>query len=309
MAPELLYYVDDSIDTDVYSNAVDMWCLGSIVYEILTMKKPFPKTRLLKTYCAHKADYPTEPLTVKGISNEGIDFIKKLMDPMPTERLTVFTALHAAWLARDHTSQGPEDGVLKESLPKRSKAEQERFDKEKLEKEIFKIVRRVRELQGKDSATNRLNPKSYEIKKENEVYNASLTGFPSKQLIKMEATDGESAYRVWKPDFPRLGQGTLEDAFQLRPLPVSLVLGSSAVHERYPSRFIPGTTYTSRALLPFDLCEHERAVCCRLRETSKCCACRDDRAYQSSYIMFLAQTGDISQVTGQLGYCRECRSS
>ena len=84
-----------------YSNAVDMWSLGCVVYKILTSRVPFPDHLSLKKFCEGKTTFPEEQLSAK-LSAVGIEFIKSLLLPKASERLTAETALKAPWLEVSH---------------------------------------------------------------------------------------------------------------------------------------------------------------------------------------------------------------
>lgn len=58
-APEIMGYIDDEDDDDdEYTNAVDLWSLGCVVYVILTHELPFPSLRALSTFCRGRTSFP-----------------------------------------------------------------------------------------------------------------------------------------------------------------------------------------------------------------------------------------------------------
>ena len=97
-APEILGFVDEEEETSEYTNAVDIWSLGCVTYEVLTRKVPFPDLRALRLYSVGREQFPTDTSTADSVSVKGIEFIKSLMAPDPSKRLTAETALAASWL-------------------------------------------------------------------------------------------------------------------------------------------------------------------------------------------------------------------
>ncbi|TKA68937.1 hypothetical protein B0A49_05344 [Cryomyces minteri] len=99
LAPEMFHYIDDDDeDTDVYTNAVDMWALGSVLYEVLCQEKPFRDLKSLKRFCDGKSSFPSKALKAKRISESGIQCIESLMSLKPTDRSTAKTLLRSSWL-------------------------------------------------------------------------------------------------------------------------------------------------------------------------------------------------------------------
>lgn len=105
MAPEMLNYLDDDNDSDEYTNAIDLWAVGCIVYRLLTGKIPFPPGRLLMKYCSDKSLFPLDPLFDYGIKSEGAKFIRELLAPYPEDRPSASEALKHNWIAasKSHT--------------------------------------------------------------------------------------------------------------------------------------------------------------------------------------------------------------
>lgn len=99
-APKMRVFVRDRAETDsyVYTNAVDLWSLGIIVFEMLTKKRPFLSRKDLEAFYDGKSSLPIEALREKSISPDGIDFIGTLLRPRPHERPTAIGALELPWL-------------------------------------------------------------------------------------------------------------------------------------------------------------------------------------------------------------------
>lgn len=80
-----------------YSNAVDMWSLGCLVYYMLTKKMPFPTMRRLNHYITTGV-FPETDLDDSNTSPAATEFIVKLMKRQPVDRLTPEQALEDPWL-------------------------------------------------------------------------------------------------------------------------------------------------------------------------------------------------------------------
>ena len=103
LAPEILsqhnLIDDDALETDDgYTEAVDLWALGLIVFLALTGKHPFPK-RSLRKYIKEKSSFPADVLRAHGVSSEGCDIVERLMAVIPKDRLTAKEALGHKWIS------------------------------------------------------------------------------------------------------------------------------------------------------------------------------------------------------------------
>lgn len=54
---------------------------------------------LLLNYCAGRVPFPSASLTMHGANADAVDFVKGLMVPDPTDRLTAASALQSGWLS------------------------------------------------------------------------------------------------------------------------------------------------------------------------------------------------------------------
>lgn len=112
-----------------YTNNIDIWALGAIVHEMLTLEIPFRDTYitedsgftscistdedvvdtgLLYGYCHGANPFPCASLRSHGITEDGIDFVKSLMRVNPSERLSAAMALASEWLAQNDFTAAPE---------------------------------------------------------------------------------------------------------------------------------------------------------------------------------------------------------
>jgi len=96
MGPELFCYVPGlNAETFEYTNAVDIWALGCIVYRIMTRAVPFPSLLSLRNY----TNYNEELLfKVPSPMAEAEAFVRKLLNPHPAKRPTASAALEHSWV-------------------------------------------------------------------------------------------------------------------------------------------------------------------------------------------------------------------
>lgn len=111
-----------------YTNNIDIWALGVIVHEMLTLKIPFldtdanadsgftsclsivedmVDTGLLYGYCHGANPFPCGSLRSHGVPEDGIEFVKHLMAVNPSERLSAAAALANEWLVSKDPMCGP----------------------------------------------------------------------------------------------------------------------------------------------------------------------------------------------------------
>jgi serine/threonine protein kinase len=96
-APEIQGFVDDNNESSEYSDAVDIWSLGCVVYYISTRQVPFLRPTDTRRFCQGILPFPEEPL-VPRMSETGIRFIKRLLIPEPVSRLSAENALKDPWV-------------------------------------------------------------------------------------------------------------------------------------------------------------------------------------------------------------------
>jgi serine/threonine protein kinase len=96
MGPELYFYVPGlNKETSEYTNAIDIWALGCIVYRIITRAVPFLSLLSLRNYSNCNEELLFE---VPSPMAEAETFVRKLLTPHPAERPTASAALEHHWV-------------------------------------------------------------------------------------------------------------------------------------------------------------------------------------------------------------------
>ena len=99
-APEVLG-LDSNSETSDYTNSVDIWSLGCVIYELLIGTKLFPSEGQVSRYYFGKLAFPEDKL--KGLSpltaDIGISLLKSMLLIQPEDRPTAAAALSHEWLS------------------------------------------------------------------------------------------------------------------------------------------------------------------------------------------------------------------
>ncbi|PQE06561.1 camk kinase protein [Rutstroemia sp. NJR-2017a WRK4] len=86
-APEVSGYIEDvaeDSESSVYTHAVDIWSFACVVYEMLALHVPFANPAKVVAFCNGGA-FPEVPLRLRA-SNQGLNFVKKILVPHPQRR-------------------------------------------------------------------------------------------------------------------------------------------------------------------------------------------------------------------------------
>ena len=105
VAPEVLNLVsevddeDTGDDEDEYTVAVDMWSLGCVIFQLLTLETPFANRKKLGSYCRYKLEkFPLAPLEQATVGAAATKAIKGLLEPIPSQRTTADATLRCEWI-------------------------------------------------------------------------------------------------------------------------------------------------------------------------------------------------------------------
>ena len=111
-APEVLG-LDPNSETSEYTNSVDIWSLGCVIYELLLGTKLFGSDFDLYRYFYGIWPLPEDRL--RGLSpptdDTGISLLNAMLAIKPEDRPTAADALRHAWLADVKTDNGPTGGL------------------------------------------------------------------------------------------------------------------------------------------------------------------------------------------------------
>jgi serine/threonine protein kinase len=98
MAPEMFPYLVDDQEEHFYTQAVDMWALGIMLYQMLTLEFAFGDQIPLHKYCKNRVAFPEAALYSELVTTTCISLIKSLLRPLPSDRPTSEAAISHAWL-------------------------------------------------------------------------------------------------------------------------------------------------------------------------------------------------------------------
>lgn len=99
-APEVVG-LDSSSETSVYTNSVDLWALGCVIYESLVGAKLFASHHQVLRYYFGKLPFPEDQLQELSPPTDavGISLLKSMLSIQPDDRPTAAGALSHRWLA------------------------------------------------------------------------------------------------------------------------------------------------------------------------------------------------------------------
>ena len=102
---------DDYEETFQYTNAVDMWSLGCVIYNVLAHSLPYPNSR------AKSFPFPTQPLKDR-VNDQGVNLLECLLRVDPSTRWTAQKAVTHPWLhASGEGSSAAAEDATKNASP------------------------------------------------------------------------------------------------------------------------------------------------------------------------------------------------
>ena len=99
-APEISGYYEWTENFRGYDQAVDMWSLGCVIFELLAQRVPFGDALSILKFCEGRLVFPEDDLLLK-VGVEGAAFVKSLIKPNPRHRLTASDALESPWMKQE----------------------------------------------------------------------------------------------------------------------------------------------------------------------------------------------------------------
>jgi tetratricopeptide (TPR) repeat protein len=86
--------------SSAYTNVVDIWSLGCVIYQIVAKQVPFQNGRDIGRFCDGRISFPAQPLQGK-LTTDGIEFLITILVASPAARPTADVALQHLWLVPD----------------------------------------------------------------------------------------------------------------------------------------------------------------------------------------------------------------
>lgn len=106
MAPELDPWLVDDEEAHSYTQAVDVWALGIILFQMLTLEVAFKDPSSLRKYFKGKTAFPKTPLLQESTTSPCIEFLMAVLQPKPADRPTSKDTFHYEWMKASSRDPG-----------------------------------------------------------------------------------------------------------------------------------------------------------------------------------------------------------
>ena len=119
-APEI-QGLDSNSETSIYTNSVDIWSLGCVIYELLGGTKLFVSGHQVSCYLIRKQPFLEEKLRQLPAPTDdtGTSLLKSMLSIEPQDRPTAVDALNHVWLAGLTSGNEPSGGDESRTPPSR----------------------------------------------------------------------------------------------------------------------------------------------------------------------------------------------
>ena len=97
MAPEVL----DEDNLGGYTNAVDIWALGCVLYLLLAWTTPFPNRKSVRRYAEGEIELPIQALRDQGTTLAAVSFTKTLLAARPDDRPSATGSIQLPWISNE----------------------------------------------------------------------------------------------------------------------------------------------------------------------------------------------------------------
>jgi serine/threonine protein kinase len=106
MAPELDPGLVDDEEAHSYTQAVDIWALGILLFQMLTLQVAFKDQSSLRKYFKGKTAFPKGPLLQESTTSPCIEFLMATLQAKPTDRPTSKDTFGYEWMKASSSDSG-----------------------------------------------------------------------------------------------------------------------------------------------------------------------------------------------------------